>query len=169
MLENVTRKPFANPSSSLPRYRTPGEVVPIWMAHVTAFTTHASHSAARRPRYAEKNPATSEEMKDPRVRREVINCWTVLCGDHSQSLKEVRYVAGLLTSIAYPISDSGSRYPKTLRKPGIAWSDPTAARSNPYCILAIETRQQRKRHLRFCHRVVSDMGLSAMMIAVKLA
>lgn len=64
------------------------------------------------------------------------------------------------TSIAYPVSLSGAGYPNTFRNPGMACSDPTAARSNPYCIFAMETRQHNKRHFRFCHSVVDESVLS---------
>lgn len=43
-----------------------------------ALTMQASHNAWRRPRYVEKMPATSDETNEPSVRRDVINCWTVL-------------------------------------------------------------------------------------------
>lgn len=39
----------------------------------------------------------------------------------------------------------------------MAWREPTAARSNPYCRFAMETREHRKRHFRFCQRVVVSM------------
>lgn len=71
-----------------------------------------------------------------------------------------------LTSIAYPVSLSWEGYPKTLRKPGIACNDPTAARSNPYCIFAMETRQHKRRHFRFCQRVVEDKAFSIMEVTV---
>ena len=74
----------------------------------------------------------------------------------------------LLTSMAYPVSLLGSTYPKTRRKPGIACKEPTAARSKPYCILAMDTRQHRKIHLRFCHTVVDDIKVSDIVIIVTL-
>lgn len=58
----------------------------------------------------------------------------------------------------------GFGYPNTLRKPGIACRDPTAARSKPYCMLAMETRQQRNRHFRFCQSDVEEKLLSAILM-----
>jgi hypothetical protein len=77
-LEKVTKNPFANPKRRRPRYKTPGVVVPIWIPTATALTMQASHNAWRLPRYAEKKPATSDETNEPRVRRDVMSCWTVL-------------------------------------------------------------------------------------------
>jgi hypothetical protein len=58
-----------------------------------------------------------------------------------------------LTSIPYPSGLDGSSYPNTIRNPGIACNPPTAAVSIPYCMLAIATAEQIRRHLRFAHSV----------------
>lgn len=77
-LENVTKKPFAKPSSRRPKYRTPLLVVAICIATATALKAQASHNACRRPRYELKKPAIKDETNDPSVNNEVINCWKVL-------------------------------------------------------------------------------------------
>jgi hypothetical protein len=77
-LENVTKNPFANPIIIRPMYRTLGVVLAIWTAHATALKMQAIHRAERRPRKSEANPARSDEVKEPKVSREDISCWTVL-------------------------------------------------------------------------------------------
>jgi hypothetical protein len=49
------------------------------MAAPAAVSRQASHSAGLRPKKWAKAPAKMEERKAPRVRREPISCWKVLC------------------------------------------------------------------------------------------
>jgi hypothetical protein len=59
------------------------------------------------------------------------------------------------TSIPYPNGLDGSSYPKTIRKPGMAWRPPTAAVSIPYCMLAIATAEHINKHFLFAQRLDS--------------
>jgi hypothetical protein len=74
----VTKNPFASPKRSRPTYRTLGVLLAIWTVHAAALRIQAIHRAERRPRKWETNPAESDEIKEPKVSREDISCWTVL-------------------------------------------------------------------------------------------
>lgn len=89
-VENTTNQPFANPRKNRPTYSPAADVDPICSATAPQHTTHATHSAALRPKYAPKSPAAIADTQAPRFMRDVMSCCTVDCSAYQLHIDPIR-------------------------------------------------------------------------------